>query len=77
MQLHRDVRSIQDEIMQAGEPLQALCSRGLAEPGLAAQWRLSRVEQTEEAYVRWLIQNAVQQEALRQISSCMHIAESH
>ena len=70
----RDVRRVQREVQQSGKPLQELCIRGLCEPGLAAQWQVRGVEQTPLAYVQWLLQNAVQQEAMQQIRSCLEAA---
>ena len=70
----RDVRRVQREVQQSGKPLEELCARGLCEPQLAAQWQANGLEQTPLAYVQWLLQNAVQQEALRHIRRCLEAA---
>lgn len=70
----RDVRRVRREVQQSAEPLQELCARGLCDAELAAQWQLRGLEQPPFAYVQWLLQNAVQQEAVRNISSCLAAA---
>ena len=64
----REANAVQSEILREGKtsPLQELCAKGFADPGMAASWQISGCD-SEADYVRLLMAKAVQNQAMEQI----------